>query len=228
MTARGVDEITGDRQLSDIERDALTEIANIGVSRAASSLRKMVDRQVLLSVPSVEVVTHQSAADLIGQRESDDLIAVMQAFSGAFDGRAMLIFPQKNGVELTRAVLGSDVSPDEISSMEEEALAETGNVILNGCVGTMANMLNQPLSLSLPTIVRGTGQELFTVKCPPPEQGLVLFFFINFAVEGRDIRGYIAMLMDVPSLAALKVLIGEFIARVMHDDLGKPGLDPAE
>ena len=84
----------------------------------------MVDRQVLLSVPSVEVVTHQSAADLIGQRKSDDLIAVMQAFSGAFDGRAMLIFPQKNGVELTRAVLGSDVSPDEISSMEEEALAD--------------------------------------------------------------------------------------------------------
>lgn len=228
MTARKSGGSAEDSQLSDIERDALTEIANIGVSRAASSLRKMVDRQVLLSVPSVEVVSHQAAADLIGQRETDALVAVMQAFSGAFDGRALLIFPQRNGIELTRAVLGSDVSADQVASMEEEALAETGNVILNGCVGTMANMLNQPLNMSLPTVLRGTGEELFTVKCPPPDQGLVLFFFINFAVEGRDIRGYIAMLMDVPSLASLKGLIGDFISRVMDDDLGKTSLGTVE
>ena len=39
--------------LSEFELDALTELVNIGVSRAAGSLRKMVGQQVLLSVPSV-------------------------------------------------------------------------------------------------------------------------------------------------------------------------------
>lgn len=43
--------------LTELERDALAELANIGVSRAAASLRKMVGQQVLLSVPSVEVVS---------------------------------------------------------------------------------------------------------------------------------------------------------------------------
>ena len=37
--------------LEELERDALTELANIGVSRAASNLRDMVGHQVLLSVP---------------------------------------------------------------------------------------------------------------------------------------------------------------------------------
>ena len=40
-----------------------------------------------------------------------------------------------------------------------------------------------------------------------------MFLYINFAIRQRDIRGYIAMLMDIPSLAALQVLLGEFIER---------------
>ena len=55
--------------LGELERDALTEIVNIGVSRAASSLRKMIGEQVLLSVPSIEVVSQRRAARLIAERE---------------------------------------------------------------------------------------------------------------------------------------------------------------
>jgi chemotaxis protein CheC len=52
----------------------------------------------------------------------------------------------------------------------------------------------------------------------PGEDGVVLFLYINFWMHSRDIRGYIAMIMDLPSLAALRVLIGGFIARVLGDD----------
>lgn len=51
---------------------------------------------------------------------------------------------------------------------------------------------------------------------------MVLFLYINFTISGRDIRGYIAMLMDLPSLDTLKVLITEFIKRVVGtQDLGR-------
>src|SRR5690606_21364920 len=92
--------------LDELERDALTELVNIGVSRAAASLRKMVHKQVILSVPSVEIVTRQSAASLIGQRESERLVAVQQQFEGPFSGRALLIFPESNGLSLVRAIVG--------------------------------------------------------------------------------------------------------------------------
>ena len=46
---------------------------------------------------------------------------------------------------------------------------------------------------------------------------MVLFVYINFAVHDRDIKGYIAMLMDMPSLAALKTLLDEFITRTAGD-----------
>lgn len=205
--------------LSEIEHDALTELVNIGVSRAAAGLRQMVGEEILLSVPSIDVVGHQAAITLISEREGNELVAVRQDFSGAFAGRALLIFPEANSLELVRAVLGDDMPSDEIAGMEQEALAETGNVILNGCLATMANMLQQSLSMSLPEVLRGDGACLFAFPDELDDDRQVLFLYINFAMQGRDIRGYIAMLMDLPSLASLRVLIADFIHRVMSEDI---------
>lgn len=204
--------------LTELERDALTELVNIGVSRAASSLRKMVGEEVLLSVPSIEIMNPRDAARLIGEREIDDLVAIQQDFEGAFSGRALLIFPEATSLDLVRAIIGGDVPPDQIAEMEQEALAETGNVILNGCLATMANMLKRSLVISLPEVIRGDGARLFASSQGPSGDGLVLFLYINFSVRNRDIRGYIAMLMDLPSLSALKELIASFILRVVGDE----------
>ena len=209
-----------DISLEELERDALTELVNIGVSRAAASLRTMVGEQVLLSVPSLEVVTRPTAAVLIREREAGPLVAVRQAFSGAFSGQALLIFPEANSLELVRAVTGGVVSSADIAGMEEEALAETANVVLNSCLATMANMLEEPLEMSLPQVLRGEGARLFDLEAGRREaaEAVVLFLYINFAINDRDIRGYIAMLMDLPSLDALKGLIRDFIARVIGDE----------
>lgn len=203
--------------LEELERDALTELVNIGVSRAASSLRKMVGEQVLLSVPSVEVVTRQGAAILIRERESGELVAVRQDFEGVFSGRALLIFPQANSLALVHAVTGGALSAGEATEMEDEALSETGNVVLNSCLANMANMLQRPLQMSLPEVLRGDGGALFNLSDKHADGGVVLFLYINFAINDRDIRGYIAMLMDLPSLQALRTLIHDFIERVAGD-----------
>ena len=88
----------------------------------------------------------------------------------------------------------------------------------------MANILHQSLSVSLPEVKRGTGARLFQLEESTTDSGLVLFLYINFSILDLDMRGYIAMLMDLPSLAALKVLLGEFISSVMGEDAA-PNLD---
>jgi chemotaxis protein CheC len=208
--------------LDELERDALTELVNIGVSRAAASLRTMVGQQVLLSVPSLEVVGRATAAVLVRERETGGLVAVRQDFDGAFSGQALLIFPEANSLELVRAVTGGIMSAHEAGEMEEEALAETANVVLNSCLATMANMLERPLNMSLPQVVRGEGGRLFELVPDESPDAVVLFLYINFAIADRDIRGYIAMLMDLPSLEALRSLIRDFIARVVGEGVPSP------
>lgn len=204
--------------LTDLETDALTEIVNIGVSRAAANLRKMIGDQVHLSVPSIEVVSQHRAARLISEREIAKLVAVRQDFAGTFSGRALLIFPEANSLELVRGVTGGELSDQDVQDIEDEALAETGNVILNSCLATMANMLQRSLTMTIPEVLRGDGGLLFETSDGAAADGLVLFLYVDFAVRKRDIRGYIAMLMDLPSLQALKELLGEFIERVVGDD----------
>ena len=203
----------GPVRLDELELDALTELVNLGVSRAAVSLRAMVGEQVLLSVPSVALMDRAHAIAILGRSERRTLVAVHQLFEGEISGRALLIFPEAKSLELVRAVTSGDLSLEDIIDLEPEALAEIGNIILNSCLATIANMLNRTLRISLPEIVRGDGNTLFNLPPPPDGGDVVLFVYINFAVQRRDINGYIAMLMDVPGLDALKKLLREFIDR---------------
>ncbi|RAK60999.1 chemotaxis protein CheX [Phenylobacterium hankyongense] len=195
--------------LEGLELDALTEVVNIGVSRAAVSLREMVGEEVVLTVPAISTVSPSQAAEMIGGARVGQLFAVEQHFAGDVSGRALLIFPEANSLELVRAVAGDSVPAAEIPDLAPEALRETGNVVLQACIGTMANLLNRTLALAVPQLLRGRAQDLF----PRTTAGTVLFVYINFSVRGRRIRGYIALLMDLPSMRALKDLIAELIGR---------------
>jgi chemotaxis protein CheC len=198
-------------ELSEIEQDAIAEIANMGVSRAATSLRQMVGEQVLLSVPAVNIVTREAASRLVERGGSQKLVAVQQSFEGPFSGKALLIFPQAHSLELVRAIVGDEHSLEDVIDLEQEALAETGNIILNACLATIANVLHRTMRMSLPSVVRGDGQTLFDVDARDGSGNLVLFLYIDFTIKKRDIRGFIALLMDLPSISALKEIVRDFI-----------------
>jgi chemotaxis protein CheC len=195
--------------ISDLERDALAELANIAMARAAVSIRQMVGHQVLLSVPSVEILAPAIAAQRLAKPGNPKLVAVRQDFSGSFSGCALLIFPEANSLELMRAILGRQIALSEILDLEEEALAETGNIILNSWVGTIANLLKEKLKMSLPAVIRSDQRNIFENICSP--ESLVVFLHIKFDISQQHVQGYVALMMDVPSIAALRSLIAAFV-----------------
>jgi chemotaxis protein CheC len=201
--------ITAESELSDTERDAFAEIANMGVSRAATSLRQMVGEQVLLSVPAVNIVTRLEASRLAERGNAQKLVAVQQSFEGPFSGRALLIFPEAQSLELVRAIVAEDHSLEDIIDLEQEALAETGNIILNACLATIANVLRRTMRMSLPSVAT-----LFDIGRSDPDADLVLFLYIDFTIKKRNIRGFIALLMDLPAITALKEIVREFVSRI--------------
>ena len=209
-------------ELSEIEQDALAEIANMGVSRAASSLRRMVGEQVLLSVPAVNIVSRRVASRMVEKGHSPKLVAVQQSFEGPFSGRALLIFPEAQSLELVRSIVGEEHSLEDVIDLEQEALAETGNIILNACLATIANVLRRTMRMSLPSIVRGDGDTLFDVR-EGSSDGLVLFLYIDFTIKSRDVRGFIALLMGLPSIAALKDIVRDFIDGIGRQTAGHVG-----
>ena len=205
------------RALSELQRDALTELANIGVGRAAAGLSRMVAEPIHLAVPAVDVLSRAEVIRLLERREhAASLVAVGQGFRGPFSGRALLIFPEARSLELVRAVVGEEPSLEEVADLEQEALAEVGNVILNGFLGTIANLLGRPLNTALPCVARGSGGAILG---PPSAREMepdapVLFLQVDFTIRSRDIRGYIAVLMNFQSLQAMEALVEEFVLRL--------------
>ena len=203
------------KALTELEQDALAELSNIAMARAASSLRKMVDHEVTLSVPSVEVVTQDAAVKILERTGNPKLVAVRQDFSGLLTGRALLIFPEARSLELVRVVVGKNLTLEDIVDLEDEALAETGNIILNSWVSTIANLLNQGLKMSLPTVLRGSHRHMLEIASNEPSY--VLFLHINFEIRQVQIEGFVALLMDIPTLDEFRTLIAQYIARATHN-----------
>ena len=206
--------------LTELERDALGEVSNIAMARAANSLRQMVEHEVLLSVPAV---VFRSATQLVAKPDNPNLVAVRQDFSGAFAGRALLIFPEANSLELVRAVVGRQLPLEDIVDLEDEALAETGNILLNSWVATIANLLKRGLRMSLPVVVRGDSRHMFETGETP--ERLVLFLHIRFEISKKEIRGYVALLMDIPSMDELRLLIADFVSSVTQSRLDPGALE---
>jgi len=196
--------------LTELERDALGELSNIAMARAATSLRQMVQSEVLLSVPSVQIMTPDAAVKVVAKPGNPNLVAVRQDFSGPFSGRALLIFPEATSLELVRAVIGQQLAVEDIVDLEDEALAETGNIILNSWVATLANLLKRRLKMSLPMVIRRDQHHIF--ESVRPDATVILFLHIKFDIRSKEIGGYVALMMDVPSIGELRLLIAEFVS----------------
>ena len=207
--------------LTELERDALGEISNIAMARAANSLRQMIEHEVVLSVPSVEILSQEMAARIVAKPDNPSFVAIRQDFSGAFSGRALLIFPEANSLELVRAIVGRQLSLSDIVDLEDEALAETGNIILNSWVATIANLLKRGLKMSLPVVIRGDSRHMF--ENVENRESLILFLHIKFELRNKEIGGYVALLMDIPSIDELRSLLADFVNNITKTN----GSDPA-
>ncbi|HYH38862.1 MAG TPA: chemotaxis protein CheC [Azospirillum sp.] len=196
---------------SELETDALTELVNVSVSKAAVTLSKMVQGGVSLTVPKVHVVPRASAAATLTTRVDDQLVAVGEEFQGSFSGAAVMVFPVSNSLELVRAVLPHMADLDEIIEMEQEALSEIGNILINSCLSTLANMLQQRITTSLPRVIYGAAIEILTYG-GDTDSDQVMVFHVDFTMKERGIKGFILIVMSVSSLMALRQSVAAMIA----------------
>ena len=147
-------------QLTEPERDAIIELFNLGMGKAAGALGQMVDAEVSLSVPNLDIIRRTHAPEQLGCPVGQRICAVRQTFAGPFDGQAMLIFPEGSSLELVRRLLPDSPPIGDMTDLEEEALTEVGNVILNHCLASFANLLHAEIRTEIPVYQIGRPEEI--------------------------------------------------------------------
>lgn len=198
-------------ELSALEQDAVTEIMNVGVGRAASSLSLMVKEEIQLSVPAAELLYGEAARQRLAQ-SSDRMVAVRETFKGLLSGSAALLFPQSKSLDLVRMVLDEDLTAEEVTELEQEALVEIGNVILNGCLSSIADSLAGEIETSIPILMHANLSSILPQTADA--QPVLLVLTIDFTIRSRDIQGHIVFLMDMQAASIFQQLIADYIASI--------------
>lgn len=189
-------------KLTDEQIDALREMINIGIGRAANLLNIMLQSHVQLHVPILEVL---SAADISKKQEILErrvLSAVRIGFSGPFAGNASLIFPEPSAVRLVALLTEDEFSSEDFDEIRKGAITEVGNIVLNSVLGAVSNELKMRIQYTVPVYIQDSVEELVS-KSIPNSTLTVIWVQAMFSVEKHDIVGDIILIFDVGSLEQL-------------------------
>ena len=204
-------------ELSELQHDALVEIFNIGVGQAARAMSEIVSEEVTMSVPSIRFLNRADAAAMLGLGRNDGqrVCGVSQHYEGAFTTEAILMFPEDKSLDIVRLMVGESVPFTELTEMEQEAMSEIGNIILNSCVGTLANLFEHELRGSLPVYHIGSSEEILSAT-GGQAGAVVLMLHIDFILETHQIHGYVAFILDLSALADLQAQVDRFLANIAN------------
>lgn len=197
-------------KLSSLALDALTEIFNHGVGQAGHALSQLAGAAVRLSIPLVQEISKREVTTQLVQYGIHNICAVRQGFGGVVSTEAVLMFPVEQSLQLVQMMVGDTVPLEQLGEMEQESLAEIGNILLNSVVASVADLLRIEFEGSLPQVELGP---IFDVLCPDGEdEDRVLSLQINFDISSRQIRGYLVFLLDIASGDMLEQKVAAFLA----------------
>lgn len=196
-------------EISANQSDALLELFNVGIGQAAASLSIIVKEEVAMSVPRIELLRGTQKSSTVF--DSERVCAVTQRFTGPFDAEAILIFPEDKTMLIVQKMIGGDVSAEDISEMEQDALNEIGNIILNTCIGSIGDAFRKKFHGSTPVYCVGLADKI--VSTPSSSDGVVLLLHIDFFIKKDQIHGYLVIMLNVVSYARLLENIDTLLAR---------------
>ncbi|WP_245986827.1 chemotaxis protein CheC [Azospirillum thermophilum] len=178
----------------------------------------MVHGLVSLSVPTVELVAPDHLAAALESALPGPLVGIAEGLGGVFQGTALLVFPAAGSLPLVRASLPPGIPAEDAAEMEEEGLAEIGNIVLNSALARIANLLGSTIQTALPAVTRGGAADLLqTCGIPSGASPPVILFHVAFRVESLDVGGRIVLALDAASTGVLQQAIGRYIARLLDE-----------
>ena len=112
------------------ELDVMKEISSIGTSHAATSLSKLLQKEIRITIPEVSVLGYEEAVDRIGEIE-ELVAATLVQMSNDVDGLILFIFKMDMANVVLEKLIGkSYTSFEEMDDMDYSALEEVGNIII--------------------------------------------------------------------------------------------------
>ncbi len=192
------------------ELDVMKEISSIGTSHAATSLSKLLQKEVRISIPEVSVLSYEETVDRMGNIE-ELVAATLVQMSNEVNGLMLFVFKLDMANVVLEKLIGRRYeSFEEMDELDYSALEEVGNIIICSYVNAFAQLVDVGIDLSVPSSTVNMLGGILTV--PIAEYGYetdkLMYINAEFIMDGTKLSDGLLMLPDIESLNNILVKLG--------------------
>ncbi|HEX4120450.1 MAG TPA: chemotaxis protein CheC [Verrucomicrobiae bacterium] len=190
-------------ELTVSQKDALTELINIGYARAASALSDLTGHRITLEVPEVAIHLIAEITPRLQGVIKGEVASVNQVFSGPITGNAILLLDREAALLLNR-LLTDRPGITGFDGAAREVITEVGNIVLNACLGAFGNLLKVQVSFTVPSLQIDDVQKVLrsiTIHDKGLEYALIIH--THFYMRVNNVSGYLVIILGVTSLETL-------------------------
>lgn len=140
---------TGDVELSDVEKDAIGEVANISMGTSATTLYSLVNNKVNITTPVVDLATW---GDLMTP-EDKPCVFIQINYTAGLDGNNILILKEHDVKVITDLMMGGDGTntEGELGELHLSAISEAMNQMMGSAATSLSQMLDKMIDISPPS-----------------------------------------------------------------------------
>jgi chemotaxis protein CheC len=201
------------KKLDEFQEDAIKEVGNIGMGHATTSLSKMLDKKIEITLNSIRFVPLVYVPELV--RNEDTVIGVIQQLKGNINGYLLLMLSKDSAKFLTKMMLDEPVDKDKFSEMEQSLLKELCNIMSGTYISAISNFLGISIMLSPPSQVYDMAEAIINqlVGMMITDAENVLFLRTEFNVHTEKLYGKILIFTDTSSLSKILDAINRIAAQ---------------
>lgn len=190
-------------ELTTSQKDALTELINIGYARAAAALSDLTGHRISLEVPEVAIHLMPEIKERLKRVIQGEVASVNQVFSGPIAGNAILLLDREAAMLLNRLLTDRADTP-ELDGAAREVITEVGNIVLNACLGAFGNLLKVQVTFTVPYLqFESVHKVLQSITVSGDELEYALIIHTHFQMRASDVSGYLVIILGVTSLERL-------------------------
>lgn len=134
--------------LSDIEKDAIGEVANISMGTSATTLYSLVNQKVNITTPNVSLANW----DTIVQEYPEKCVFIEIKYTEGLDGSNILVLQENDVKIITDLMMGGDGSntAGELGELHLSAISEAMNQMMGSSATSISSMMGKKIDISPP------------------------------------------------------------------------------
>ena len=137
-----------EEELTDVEKDAIGEVANISMGSSATTLYSLVNREVNITAPVVTLATWKTLLDSYEK----PCVFIQIKYTKGLDGTNILVLKEHDVKVITDLMMGGDGTntEGELGELHLSAISEAMNQMMGAAATSLSTLLQTVIDISPP------------------------------------------------------------------------------